>query len=245
MAFDPALYGDRLADDYDRLHAFLNSSTPTAVETLVELPSAGPVLELGSGTGRITIPLAERGVPVEAIEASAAMVAQMRAKPGGERIPVRIGDFAEVDGGPYAVVFAAANTFFALPSQEDQVRCFCTVAEHLLDDGLMVLEVFVPDPAGLDQLHVQNVRALQIDADVVLLSTSHHDKLAQRLTVQLIEMTESGLRLFPGQGRYAWPAELDFMAKLAGMRLKNRWANWGQEAFTAASPQHVSVYTRA
>ena len=241
--YGAATYGDRIAPVYDQLHAGTGSDTPE-VRALAALAGGGRALELGIGTGRVALPLAERGVAVHGIDASEAMAAKLRAKPGGEAIPVVIGDFAEVAvDGTFALVFAVLNTFFALTTQEAQVRCFRRVGEHLSDDGVFLVEVFVPDPArftGGQRLGVSGV-----DADSVTLEAARHDPLQQRVYSQNMVLSESGTRLFPVQIRYAWPAELDLMARLAGLRLRERWSDWTGAPFTAASSSHISIYERA
>jgi SAM-dependent methyltransferase len=214
------------------------------IATLAELARAGRALELGIGTGRIALPLAARGVEVHGIDASPAMVARMRIKPGGAEIPVAMGDFADVGvEGAFSLVYVVFNTFFGLLSQEEQVRCFENVARHLAADGVFVIEAFVPDMTRFAR--GQCLNAARVETDAVLLDASRHDPLTQRVVSQQILITESGTRLFPVQIRYAWPAELDLMARLAGLRLRHRWAGWQREPFTAASGKHVSVYERA
>ena len=237
--YDETTYGERIADVYDEWYAGLDPAP--AAETLARLAGGGPALELAIGTGRIALPLAARGVEVHGIDTSEAMVARLRAKPGGERIPVTMGDFADVGvEGRYALVYVAFNTFFALTSQEEQVRCFANVAAHLADGGIFVLEVFVPDLARFDR--GQRVNATRVEADEVLLDLALHDPLTQSVSSQHVQIDASGVRLRPVQIRYAFPAELDLMARLAGLELRERWAGWSGEPFTAASGAHVSVY---
>ncbi|MDQ4029538.1 MAG: class I SAM-dependent methyltransferase, partial [Actinomycetota bacterium] len=215
-----------------------------AVEALAALAGAGPALELAIGTGRVALPLAERGVQVHGIDVSEAMVERLRAKPGGDRIPVTIGDFADVAVvGRFSLVFVAFNTFFALASQQDQVRCFRNVAARLAEGGVFALEGFVPDVARF-QRH-QSVSAPRVELDVVMLDVSRHDPVAQRIDAQHVVINPAGIRLQPVHLRYAWPAELDLMAQLAGMRLRERWGDWERGPFTADSGRHVSVYELA
>ena len=239
--YGPETYGDRIADVYDTLYSGLN--TEAAVDCLASLAGEGPVLELAIGTGRLALPLAERGLEVHGIDASEAMVAKLREKPGGERIPVTMGDFAEVGvEGRYSLVFVAFNTLFALQTQEDQLRCFTNVAAHLAEGGVFVIEVFFPDLARFDR--GQRVQVTRLDPNEVMLDASQHDAAEQRVESSHIVVTEQGIRLYPVNIRYAFPAELDLMARLAGLELKERWGGWGREPFTADSPRHVSVYGR-
>jgi SAM-dependent methyltransferase len=238
--YRPETYGDRIADVYDRLTAVLPDPAD-CVERLAELAGPGPALELGIGTGRVALPLAAGGVEVHGIDASAAMVAQLRAKPGGDAIPVTIGDFADVAvEGRYRLVYVVFNTFFALLTQDDQVRCLAGVAGHLAPGGAFVVQAFVPDPT----LYTggQSVRASQLGLDEVRLDVARHDPVAQRVDFQTVLLSASGVRLQPGAIRYAWPSELDLMARLAGLRLRERWGGWRREPFTSASGQHVSLY---
>ena len=241
--YGAATYGDRIAPVYDQLHPGTGSDTPE-VRALAALAGGGRALELGIGTGRVALPLAERGVAVHGIDASEAMAARLRAKPGGDAIPVVIGDFAEVPvDGTFSLVFTVLNTFFALTTQEAQVRCFRRVAEHLSEDGVFLIQVFVPDPArfaGGQRLGVSGV-----DTDRVTLEVARHDPLQQRVNSQNMVLSESGTSLYPVQIRYAWPSELDLMARLAGLRLRERWSDWTGAPFAAASTSHISIYERA
>ncbi|WP_028922995.1 class I SAM-dependent methyltransferase [Pseudonocardia acaciae] len=243
--YDASTYGDLIADVYDRWHP-RGEGTETIAALLAELAGGaggGRALELAIGTGRIALPLAERGVEVHGIDASEAMVAELRTKPGGGRIPVALGDFADVAvEGRFRLVYVVFNTFFALLTQAEQVRCFRNVAERLTDDGVFVIEAFVPDPKRFERQ--QSVNTNRVTVDEVLLDVSRHDPVAQRIDSQHMLMRAEGIRLLPVSLRYAWPSELDLMAQLAGLRLRERWAGWRREPFTAASGAHVSVYGR-
>jgi SAM-dependent methyltransferase len=240
-AYQPETYGQRIAGVYDDWYDIID---PATVPVLAELARARPgsrALELGIGTGRVAIPLQQAGVAVEGIDASEAMVARMRDKPGGDQIPVLIGDMAEFAvEGEYALVYVLFTTFFCLLTQEDQVRCFRNVAQHLSPQGSFVLEAFVPDPARLSAR--QTVRASDVGADALRLEAAQIDLATQVITGQTVLLTEEGVRLFPVKIRYAWPSELDLMARLAGLELRHRWANWRKDEFTAQSTGHVSVY---
>jgi len=241
--YRPETYGDRIADVYDAIMADLPDPGDCA-DRLAELAGPGPALELGIGTGRVALPLAARGVEVHGIDASAAMVEQLRAKPGGDTIPVTMGDFADVPvGGSYPLVYVVFNTFFALLSQDDQVRCFAGVARRLTQDGVFVLTAFVPDLSLYSG--GQSVRAHSLGLDHVRLDAARHDPVTQRVDFQHVLLTADGIRFLPGALRYAWPAELDLMARLAGLRLRGRWGGWRREPFDADSGLHVSVYEHA
>jgi SAM-dependent methyltransferase len=233
-------YGDRIAEQYDAMHPPIDQA---AIDLLDELASGGPVLELGIGTGRIALPLASRGLKVQGVDASEAMVARLRAKPGGKDIPVAIADFREFDlRERFALIFVAFNTVFALQSQEDQVQCFRTVARHLRPGGCFLIEAFVPDLTRFDRDQRVSVRSL--DPDSAMLELSRHDPVRQQVDSQLVHVSSGGLKLYPVRLRYAWPSELDLMARLADLTLLHRWASWQREAFGATSGFHVSVYRR-
>ncbi len=213
-----------------------------AVAFLEELAGRGPALELAIGTGRIALPLAARGIRVDGIDISSAMIAQLRSKPGGEQISVTVGDFADVPVvGAYRLIFVVWNTLFNLLTQEDQVRCFENVARHLSDDGSFVVEAFLP--AFLYRLrNNQYVEAEGIEVDEVRLDVLRHDMATQMIEESHVSLSSGGVRLNPVVQRYAWPSELDLMARIAGLRLKQRWGGWNREPFNSSSTMHVSVY---
>jgi len=240
--YEPILsFGEDTAEVYDDVK---RGDEVATVAFLEHLAGGGPALELAIGTGRIALPLAARGVQVDGIDLSPAMVARLRAKPGGDQIAVTMGDFAEVPvPGAYRLIFVVFNTLFNLLTQDDQVRCFENVAAHLTDDGSFVVEAFVP--TFLTRLRTdQYVDAEAIGVDQVRLDVGRHDPVTQRLNESHVVLSSEGVRLYPIVTRYAWPSELDLMARIAGLRLKDRWAGWNQEPFTAASSTHVSVYGR-
>ena len=242
--YGPETYGDRIAEVYDEWYGgapFLE--TEASVELLADLAGDGPVLELAIGTGRLALPLAERGLEVHGIDASEAMVAKLREKPGGDGIRVTVGDFADVGvDGSYRLIYLAFNTLFALLTQEEQLRCFANAAAHLSHGGVFLIEVFFPDLARFDR--DQRFQTNSVSPTEVNLDASRHDPLAQRVDSVHVVLTESGTRLYPVYLRYAFPSELDLMARLAGLELKERWGGWCREPFTASSRRHVSVYGR-
>jgi len=242
--YRPETYGDRIARLYDRMTATMPDPAD-CVDRLAELAGQGPALELGIGTGRVALPLAANGVEVHGIDVSEAMVEQLRAKPGGEAVTVTMGDFADLPvEGSYPLVYVVFNTFFSLLTQDEQVRCFAAVADHLAPGGAFVLELFVPDPA----LHPggQSVRTRHLGLDMARLDLALHDPVTQRVDFNNVLLTTDGLHLLPGSIRYAWPAELDLMAKLAGLRLRERWGGWRREPYTASTTGlYVAVYEHA
>ena len=242
MAYQSNTYGDRIASMYDAwVGPSVGPATDAAVAFLAELARGGTALELGIGTGRVALPLAERGVVVHGIDASEAMLERLRGKPGAEKIGITIGDFAELPvEGTFDLVYVVFNTFFGLLEQEAQVACFRRVAEHLASAGYFVIEAFVPDPTLFDR--GQRVSTTRVEPDRVVLDATRHDAKEQRLSTQHVMIGKEGIVLLPVELRYAWPSELDLMARLAGLRLDARFAGWHGERFTATSPSHVSVY---
>ncbi len=238
----PAAYGDRIAGVYDEWFA-VPTDAEDAATFLSELAGQGPALELGIGTGRVALPLLRRGVEVRGIDASEAMVEKLREKPGGENIPVHIGDFADVGvEGEFSLTYVVFNTLFALLRQDDQVRCFENVARHLRRDGVFAVEAFVPDMTLYD--HNERVGVPDLGSDHVVLLTARHDPVNQRVVANHVAISEEGIKVYPVRLRYVWPSELDLMARLAGLRLRERWGGWRKEPFTAESGRHVSVYER-
>jgi SAM-dependent methyltransferase len=233
-------YSDHLAEVYDQ---WFGAYEDAAIETLAELAEGGRALELGIGTGRIALPLAAKAVEVHGIDAAPAMIAKLRARPGGDRIAVTMGNFADVGvEGKYSLVFVVFNTFFALLSQEEQVRCFRNVAEHLTEGGTFLIEAFVPDVTRFSA--GQSVRAYTVTSERVSLQVAQHDAVRQRMMTQYIVFINNEVRLYPVEVRYCWPSELDLMAELAGLRLRNRWGNWNRGEFNSQSEKHISVYER-
>jgi SAM-dependent methyltransferase len=234
-------YGERVADIYDEwYHAY----DEAAVDRLSELAGRGRELELGIGTGRIALPLLQRGVEVHGIDASPAMVEKLRQKPDGERIPVMMGSFAKISvEGQFSLIYVLFNTFYGLLTQDEQVSCFTSAASRLEPQGHFVLEVFMPDLNRYQGW--QNTSAIEIEEDLVKLNTTQIDPTTQLIVSQHILLSEQGVRLYPVRLRYAYPAELDLMARLAGLKLIHRWGDWERGAFTKDSGKHISVYRKA
>lgn len=240
--YDPKMsFGEDVAGAYRDV---LRGDEADAVAFLAQLAQGGPALELAIGTGRIALPLAARGVPVDGVEFAPAMIAQLRTRPGGDQIAVTEGDFADVPvPGAYRLIFIVWNTLFNLLTQEEQVRCFENVAAHLTADGFFVVEAYVP--TFLYRLrNEQYVDAEAIEVDQVRLDLLRHDMTTQIIEESHVTLSAAGIHLNPVVQRYAWPSELDLMARIAGLRLKNRWGGWNGEPYTASSAFHVSVYGR-
>ena len=237
---DPGEYGKHIADEYDQIynHAF---DTDGAVEYLAALAEGGPVLELGIGTGRLALPLSQKGLAVHGVDGSEQMLKLLAEKPGGECIPTTLGDFSEVRVAPkhFSLVVLAINTIFALESQDAKVRCFKTAAYHLRANGRFVIEAWMPTnlPIGT------SLQPRKLSPGFIGLVAAEHDPATQTLaTTQIVLGGETGVRVFPVIHHYAWPMELDLMARLAGMRLEERWANWHRAPFGPTSTNHISIY---
>jgi SAM-dependent methyltransferase len=240
-AQDLTAYGDQVGGDYDRVYAPV-LDTGHEVERLAELAGDGPVLELGVGTGRLALPLAARGLEVHGVDSSAAMLDRLRAKPGAEHLHLVEGDFTDVDlGGEFALVVLAFNTIYALPSQEAQVECFANAARQLRRGGRFVVAAWIHDPSRFhDGVGVWPRCTGEGTAFVV----GRDDPVAQRLSVTELHVSEQGTRTVEMTHRYASPAELDLMARFAGLEREHRWRDWRRGAFTARSREHVTVYRR-
>lgn len=242
--FDASTYGDRFADVYDEWYGDVSdvAATVAAVEALA---GQGPVLELGVGTGRLAVPLAERGLEVHGVDASPAMLERLAAKAAAAGVTVHAsrGDFADlavdVPGG-FAVVLVAFNTLFNLPDAEAQGRCLAGVAERLRPDGCLVVEAFVPEPDAASRGGA--VTPTVVEADRVVLQVTLSDPEAQTVSGSVVSITEAGVRLRPWRIRWATPEELDAMAAAAGLERADRWADWNRQPFDEESPRHVTVY---
>jgi predicted RNA methylase len=235
-------FGEEIASRYDDDGDISSPAVvDPVVDVLAELAGDGRALELAIGTGRIAVPLATRGVRVAGIDDSEAMVARLRAKPGADGIEVVIGDMSttRVDGD-FSLVYLVFNTIFNLTTQDAQVACFENAAAHLSNGGRFVIETGVP---ALQSLPVgQTIVPFRADPDG--LGFDVYDVVTQRFSSQHYTFTEGGVRASPVEFRYAWPAELDLMARIAGLRLEARWSNWQREPFTSVSTSHVSVYAK-
>jgi SAM-dependent methyltransferase len=232
-------FGEQVAERYDESSAEMFE--PAVVDFLAGLAGHGPALELGIGTGRIALPLARRGIRVHGIDLSEAMVARLRAEPGAERMAVTIGDFATTTvDGRFSLAYLVFNTIMNLTSQEEQVACFQNVAAHLEPDGCFVIEVMVP---ALQRLPPgETVRAFNVSA--TRLGFDEYDVVSQGLISHDYSVVDGRLDVDSMPFRYVWPSELDLMARLAGMRLRERWSGWRREPFTSDSSKHTSLSGR-
>ncbi len=214
-----------------------------AADLLAQLAGDGAALEFAIGTGRIALPLAHRGVRVEGIELSRSMVDVLRSKPGGAALNVTVGDMTSVHTGKrYEVVYLVFNTIFNLLTQDDQVRCFENAAGHLTDTGVFLVEAAVPSAWLPTHSYASPER---VDLDAVTLDVCTYDPATQILDENHVHISkDEGIRFGPISCRLTWPSELDLMARLAGLRLADRWGGWHRQPYTGKG-MHVSTYRRA
>jgi len=247
--YDASTYGDRYVDVYDDWYGDVTDAGACAdrVAALVAEAGGGPVLELGVGSGRLALPMAARGLEVHGLDASAAMLERLRAKPGGEAVRTTLGDMATVpldDPPAFAVVLVAFNTLFNLATEDEQRRCLRRARELLAPAGRLVVEAFVPreDLSGDAE---RSVTPRHLAADEVVLTVSVVDPVQQTISGQHVHLTEAGTRLRPWHLRYVTPAQLDALAGEAGLALVDRSAGWRDEPFGDDSGVHVSTYRKA
>ena len=239
-AFEPASsFGSDIAARYDE---HLRGDEEAAVEFLWKLADHRRALEFAIGTGRIALPLAARGIAVDGIELSPHMVERLRAKPGGDRIEIVAGDMSLVSTGRrYGLVYLVFNTIFNLLTADDQIRCFANAARHLADDGRFVVEAALPHtwiPSGQpDYVHAERV-----DLDAVVLDVARYDPVTQLLEENHVRISPEGITMTPIVCRLITPSEMDLMARMAGLRLVERFANWQRTPFDAQSTAHISLY---
>lgn len=238
--FDPASsFGPDVAAHYDD-HP--RGDEEAAVAFLLQLAEGRRTLEFAIGTGRIAIPLAARGIQVDGIELSSHMVERLRAKPGGEQINVTIGDMSvTTTGHRYGLVYLVFNTIFNLLTADDQIRCFENAAQHLTDDGYFVVEAALPHtwiaPDKSDYVHAEHV-----GINAIVLDVARYDPVTQLLEENHVRLTANGITMNPIVCRLITPGEMDLMARIAGLRLVERFANWQRSAFDIHSSAHISVY---
>jgi SAM-dependent methyltransferase len=235
-------FGERVAATYDgSTGVFAPGAVDATVDRLAELAGTGRALEFGIGTGRIALPLASRGVTVHGIDLSQAMVARLRAKPGADAVGVTIGDFSttRVDG-TFSLVYLVFNTIMNLTTQDAQVACFGNAAAHLEPGGSFVIELGVPQlrrlPPG------QDILPWRLSEEQIVCYS--YDFATQAMRGHYVDFSDGRGEYSTIPFRYVWPSELDLMARLAGLRLQERWGGWAHEPFTGDSRQHVSVWEK-
>lgn len=236
-----ASFGPDVAARYD---AHLRGDEDAAVAFLAGLAQGRRALEFAIGTGRIALPLAATGLAVDGVELSPDMIAQLRSRPGAEQIGVVQGDMSTATTGQrYGLVYLVFNTIFNLLTADDQVRCFENAARHLADDGVFVVETALPHawiaPDRSDYIHTE-----QVGMDTVVLDVARYDPVTQLLAENHVRITSSGISMNPIVCRLITPGEMDLMARIAGLRLAERYANWQRAPFGSTSTAHVSVYRR-
>jgi len=239
---NPAAYGAAVASRYDELYGEDELGTEGTVAYLHELAGAqGSILEFGIGTGRLALPLLELGHPVTGVEASPAMIAALKEKPGGKQVQIVEGDFSEVEvPGRFKVVLVAFNAIFALPDRQAQAMCLQRAAESLQPDGLLVLEAYVLRPEQLGSGWC--VLPRMVSADHVELQLSRYDHATHRVVRTLVHLRDDDTSVTGVSDTFAWPGEIDLMAEAAGLRLVSRSGGWHREPYDAASSRHVSLY---
>jgi SAM-dependent methyltransferase len=239
---DDGYFDERIAATYDDDDEMFDpAAVDPVVDVLVELAAGGRALELGVGTGRIALPLAQCGVPVHGMDLSKAMVARLRAKPGGEDVGVTIGDFATTTvGGSFTLVYLVCNTIMNLTTQEAQVACFRNVAAHLRPGGCFVIDVMIPQLQRLPPGETFHVSSGSED----YWGIDEYDVATQGLTSHHLEIVDERVGRSSVPFRYVWPSELDLMAALAGLSLRERWGGWKREPFTSDSRKHISVWEK-
>lgn len=243
MDFKADTFGKLNAEDYDAAND--PGTTAQSVAFLADIYGAGAhVLELAIGSGRMALPLVEKGIKISGVEGSTEMVDLLRAKPGGQDIAVEINDMAAPDGydlaGPFDHAFLVFNTLFNLTSQSAQVQAFRNVAAKLNPGGTFLIETYVP--RFDDFVNNQHVITKKVDMDNAWLEAARHDPVNQTFLMQRIRITAGGIKLVPLVMRYAQAPEIDLMAQLAGFQLETRWGGWDKSAFTEKSGMHVSLY---
>jgi SAM-dependent methyltransferase len=236
-------FGEDVAARYDDAESgmFDPAAVEATVDFLAELAGDGAALELGVGTGRIALPLARRGVSVHGIDLSEAMLARLRAKPGAEQIGITVGDFSTTTvDGEFSLVYLVFNTIENLTSQDEQVACFRNAARHLAPNGCFVIEVGVPDLRRLPH----GERFVLFDVSETHVGIDEYDVAGQGLVSHHLQAVDGRFERSSGPFRYVWPSELDLMAQLAGLTLRERWSGWKREPFTSESRKHVSVWEK-
>ncbi|MBW4720380.1 class I SAM-dependent DNA methyltransferase [Saccharothrix obliqua] len=242
--FELSTYGDAIAGLFDGTGwAGDPGDTAETIQWLADHAGEGPVLELGVGTGRVAVPLAEKGIEVHGIDASEGMLAQLRAKPGGDRVKLFVQDFTDFSvPHEYSMAYAVFDTLPFITDQERQIRCFERVAAVLKSGGRFVTQCSIPDPARYDRN--QRTQTVRVEKDHVVLTFTRRERLTQRSSIQFAVLSEQGVRFFPMHIRTVMPSELDLMARIAGLELESRWSDWSGAPLRDSHERHISIYRK-
>jgi len=237
---DNPVFDASYAERYDDVFPVYEEAS---IRVLTELAQGGPVLELGIGTGRVALPLIDNDLDVYGIDNSEEMLSKLHAKPKGKKVRTHFGDFRNFNiANKFKLIFCVLNTFFLLLSQEEQLECFECVSHHLMNGGSFLIEGIVPDLRLFSESEF--IRPIEISSRAVKLDVWSHDVVAQRVSGQHIFISDGSIQQFPIEVRYAWPSELDLMARVAGLNKKERWGSWAKEPFTARSRRQICLYQK-
>ncbi|WP_434739739.1 class I SAM-dependent DNA methyltransferase [Micromonospora sp. SH-82] len=242
--FELSTYGDAIADLFDDFGwAGDPGDTEETIQWLADNAGDGPVLELGVGTGRVAVPLANRGIDVHGIDASEGMLGKLKAKPGGDRVTVHVADFTDFTL-PYtfSMAYAVFDTLPFVTDQESQIRCFERVADVLAPGGRFVVQCSIPDPARYDR--GQRTQTLRVEKDHVLMTFTRRERITQRSAIQFAVLGAEGIKFFPMYVRSVMPSEMDLMARVAGLTLEAQWADWAGRPLVDSCQRYISIYRK-
>jgi len=239
--YNETTYGDRSAPIYDSRFAPSAVETDQAVSVLTQLANGGRLLDLGTGTGRLAIPLAQAGVDVVGVDISDAILARLREKADSDKVNIIRGDIRDISiDGTFDVVLLGFSTLAGLPTRDDQQKILYNARKHLRPDGYLVLDLFVPDVHDIARGNCLSL--YRVDSDRVVLGAATYEPIAQTFASQIVVLQETGIKMYPASGRYIWPSELDYMAAAAKFDLEARWADWKKAPFAAQCQMHISIY---
>ncbi|MGW4463824.1 class I SAM-dependent DNA methyltransferase [Micromonospora sp. NBC_01796] len=242
--FEIFTYGDAVADMFDGTGwAGDPGDTEETIQWLADNAGEGPVLELGVGTGRVAVPLAQKGIEVHGIDASEGMLAQLRAKPGGELVQLHVQDFTDFTL-PYkfSMAYAVFDTLPFVTDQESQIRCFQKVADVLMPGGLFVIQTSIPDPARYDR--GQRTQTVRVEKDHIVMTFTRRERMSQCSSIQFAILRPEGIKFFPMRIRTVMPSEMDLMARLGGLTMESRWGHWDGRPLRDSDERHITIYRK-